>query len=471
MSQYDYDLVLCTCPVSLNQGYGKISRSGGSQVFLGIGYIATNLIAKGFRVAIIDAMALKLSVEEAVLEIAKHKPKYTGFYSMTPTIRLAYETCRRLKEMGDYKTIIGGPHIFGYPDDLIGHPEVDYAFLGEAELALEQFLSSGDPAGVKGLIYRDAGGKLVKQGYAHVENIDSLKFPDRALFPPLRTYTPSILKYRKLPVSSIFTSRGCPFKCIFCQSPSQVKVRYHSTDYVLEEIKYLQREFGVRELKIQDDTFSLHAKRVAEICERMIKNFPGMVWTANVQANAISFDLLKLMKRSGCWEVMLGVESGNQEVLDFSQKGISLEKVKQVVEWCNKLGIVSNCSFIIGHPKETPQTIEDTIRFARALPTHFPTFSLMTPFPGTVLWDRGEEWGKFDKTQFDHYFPNSTKPAYVPTGLTEELLLAKQVEALRTCYMNVPMVMRHLKLVNSVEALKRYLKGALILLRLKSKAV
>jgi hypothetical protein len=182
----------------------------------------------------------------------------------------------------------------------------------------------------------------------------------------------------------------------------------------------------------------------------------------NFEANICDEHLLRHMREAGCWLIQMGVETGNPEVMKVIDKGITVEQVRITTEMAARLGFAIKTSFILGNPTETRETVEETIQFAKSLPVHYVTFSMMAPLPGTYFWKTADQYGVFDRTAYDKF--SMVSAAFVPKGLNADFLKKKQQEAHRRVYLNVGMVGRHLKMISSFEDMVRYAKGAATLL-------
>ena len=250
---------------------------------------------------------------------------------------------------------------------------------------------------------------------------------------------------------TVATSRGCPYKCVFCETPSGKIVRAHSPEYVVDYMKFLDKQFGVREVTFLDDTFTLNEKRVYKICELINKNNLDITWYGTAHANVRDMDMFKAMKAAGCWVVAVGIESGNQEVIDLMQKGTTKENMRATCQGVLDANLKLKTFFVLGNPGDTETTIDETIQFALDLKGHFPVFSLMTPFPGAPLWESAEKYGTFDRSSFDRLTLATEDPVFIPHGLTGSLLLEKQKEAFRRAYFTPAMAFRHLKGLDSIE--------------------
>jgi len=293
-----------------------------------------------------------------------------------------------------------------------------------------------------------------------IKDLDSLPFPARHLLPPLDIYKPKAIMYKKLPSTQIFTSRGCPYQCVFCQNPFGRRVRYHSPEYVVSEIEHLTKDYGIRDIVINDDTFTVNKERVHEICDLIDRRNIDIKWSCNVRVDCVDLPLLKRMKGAGCWLIMPGLESGNDGILKTLKKGITVEQGRNVCRWARQVGLWIKPSFIIGNPLETENSIEDTIEFAVSLKTHYPSFALMTPLPGAELWETAEQYGVFDRSDLAKLTP-SQNACFVPYGLCADYLIRKQKEAFRRCYLNLGMIIRHLKGISSFEDVRKMSHAAM----------
>jgi len=438
---------------------------------LGIGYIAGVLEKEGYDVHIIDTIISRQEILTLANEIVDMKPDVVGFYCVSETFKTVIEILKIVKDKAPSAiTVIGGPHVYGSPSQGMSHDWIDYSFWGEVEesflKALESNFSPKEFDDIPGLIYRD--NDQIKVGpMALVGKLDSLPFPARHLYPPMNRYRPSILAYKRLPATGIITSRGCAHKCIFCHSgKGHFRLRFHSAEYVLEEIKHLKESFGINELIFFDDTFLINEERALRICEGIIRDGIDISWSCNARANNLKRSTLDMLKRAGCWLIQIGVESGNQDILKTIKKGISLEQVEKACKLACDAGLEVKTYFILGHPQETVRTIDDTIRLMRRLPAHYASINFMTPLPGTELWDKAEEYGVIDKEKLEKINYLSDKPAFVPFGLTEEVLVDKFREAYLKFYLNPRTILRHIKTLRGAEDFKKLFMAATILLRL-----
>jgi len=468
--------LLINPPITTETLYGKFARGGSNQPPLSLCYIASYLLRYGKDVRILDAAKFKLSSKDIMTEISKYAPHIVGFHTCTPYFNAVKSLASQIKLLWpDILVIAGGPHFLGNPTNDIENSKLDIIVVGEGEQTcfeivegLEQYDTHdfllNFVRSVKGLVYRTNGTGKNNPPRELIQDIDIIPHPARHLLPSFDTYRLSVANYKRLPATAMSTSRGCPYRCIFCiNSILKEKVRLHSVDYVIEEVDELINMYNIREICFIDDVFTVNKDRTYQICEKLAQRRDKLIWSCNVKVSLVDKKLLETMKKTGCWMVMVGIESGNQQILDTIKKKFKLEQAKELCNWCKEAGLMVHPNFIIGHPGETEDTIEQTINFARKLYSHYLLFTLMVPYPGTELWNTAEKYGKLKIDNFDYFTLGSDNPCFIPYGLSEELLLTKRKEAYRKCYLNFPMIMRHLRSLRSFEDVKRALRAVTIL--------
>lgn len=296
--------------------------------------------------------------------------------------RLAAEFSKSLK-------IVGGNHISAEPDDLLG-TKFDLAVLGEGELPLANTLENYDY--FKRFISSPrvslrVGGKIVK-------DLDSIPFPARHLVDWGR-YKRGIYWGKELlaPAVSIISSRGCPFNCIFCGSHVVFgrRTRFRSVENVIAEIREVVDKMGFLGFNFHDDTFCLNRKRVLRLCEEIAKL--NIVWRCLSRVDTTDKEILDAMQKAGCKELILGVESGSQKILDTLQKGTTVKQNLKAMKATKKAGIQLKVGIIVGSPRETWETVEETKKLLKECPPDFWNVSCFTPFPGSLVWKVPEKYG------------------------------------------------------------------------------
>jgi len=447
-------------PISRWDRYSSdIGNAGGRQVPLGVFYLAAYLRQHGHRVGVIDAEALELSSRAAAEQALAFRPEAVGISATTVAFHRACEVARRLKHLAPgLPLILGGPHVTAAPEDAMQAQPFDYGVVGEGEETLQALLETlaqgGHPGRVEGIVWRSDGKPRVNPPRPYIPDLDRLPPPAYDLVPDLSVYNPPPCNYQRLPVVNVITSRGCPSRCTFCdRSVFGQRLRTRSAENIAAEIDLLYHRYGMREIAFVDDTFTLRPHRIRELFELLDQKKIRCPWTCMSRINTVDYDLLKFMRRSGCWHVSFGIESGDPEILETIQKRISLDQTRRVVAWCRSLGILTKGFFIVGHPGETPDTIERSIRFALELPLDDVVVTLNTPLPGTEQYANAHRYGRLERTDWSRF--NMWNPVFVPRGLTRDLLLRKHREFYRRFYLRPRPMARYLGSFCSPAGLRR----------------
>ena len=452
-------------PISKEERYSSaIGSAGGRQMPLGVFYLASCLRQRGHEVAVIDGEAENLTAAD-ILRAERFQPGLVGISTTTVAFHRALQVARELKrQQPDRPIIIGGPHVSSNLSHGMSFPEFDFAIVGEGEKSLADLadaLEHGtDLSAVASLAYRkgDAAsgadipvcqecrtspgrqeclphrGELIVDPPAARSTIsDAMPFPAYDLAADLSLYTPPPCNYKKLPAANVITSRGCPNQCTFCdRSVFGQLLRQRSAANVAAEIEHLWNEYHVREIAFVDDTFTLRPQRIRELFAILDRKGIRFPWTCMSRVSAVDEDLLRFMREHGCWHISFGIESGNEEILQRIKKKISLEQARRVIGWCAKLGIRTKGFFIVGHPGETLETIDESIREALRMKLDDVVVTINTPIPGSPQYKEAAANGTLDETDWSKF--NYWRPVFVPHGLTREQLLLKHREFYRRFY-------------------------------------
>ena len=217
-------------------------------------------------------------------------------------------------------------------------------------------------------------------------DLDDLPIPDRSLLPSGVSYFNPVVK--RLPYTTMQTSRGCPGRCIYCTSPAFYgnRYRFRSIPKVVEELREIVR-LGYREVFFRDETFTVGRERVREICEAMLAEGLNLKWIANGRVDLVDEPTMRLMKRAGCHMLNFGVETGDDEILKVYRKGATCDQAREAFRAARAAGLSTHAHIIFGGPGETQQTIEKTIRFVKSIRPSLASFGILTPYPGTSLFD------------------------------------------------------------------------------------
>jgi radical SAM superfamily enzyme YgiQ (UPF0313 family) len=402
---------------------------------LGIGYLSSYLKRHGHEVGIVDALNAGLSLEEVLHECRTFD--LVGISALSTFILEASSLSRALKEKG-HTIVLGGPHPSFLPKDTLECSGADFVVAGEGERALLHIADSLDagmsPGNYPGLI--SSPGDPPSRS-TPIEDLDSLPFPDWKQMDPRRYgKAPHGSIVREFPLASMVTSRGCSFGCKFCSSPSLWgrRVRFRSPENVADELEYLAGDFGVREIHFEDDNITLKREHMEKICELIINRNLRLSWAliTGIRVESVDRDLLRLMKKSGCYYISFGIESGDQDILDGIDKKTDLATIERAVTMARREGIMTQGSFILGLPGENADTIEKTVKFALKIPLDRAVFFHYDVLPGSAFWEeiaiRGGWKPRFEARSFH-------ETTWIPPGMTAEQMREARSSAFRRFYL------------------------------------
>ena len=397
---------------------------------LGLGYLSSYLKKQGVEAVIIDGLRENLGLDKIVERILSERPDAVGISCVTAYYKEVVALSRELKR-NKLRVIVGGFHPTFLPYETLVDSKADFVICGEAEIALaklakKKFVNT-DIKGVYSLRNLSAKTRRVEKAEI-VERLDELPFPDWAQMDP-REYPIAVhgLFVKNYPVGVIVSSRGCPCECSFCANPSfyDRKIRFRSPENVVSEIKYLVENFGVREIHFEDDNFACNKEHAKRICELIIKNKLEISWACpnGFRADTMDEELLRLMKRSGCYYIALGIESADETVLKNVKKRESVSVMRRAIEIAERVGIPCQGFFIFGLPGETERTIKKTIDFALGSGLSRAQFQTFDVLPGSWLWEelKGRIEPNLDKKRF-----REPEYVYVRKGLSPEKLISAQ---------------------------------------------
>jgi radical SAM superfamily enzyme YgiQ (UPF0313 family) len=362
---------------------------------LGLAYLASTLRKAGVEVKILDLVVFPYGRSMLQNLLENFRPQIVGLTAVTMTFDVAMSVIRDVKKIEpSIVTVMGGPHVtFCASDTLKEHSALDFIVLGEGERTMVELSraleNNHDLDRVVGIAFRN-GSKICRTPPREpIEDLDLLPDPARGLLP--------LGRYRALGMPiSMTTSRGCPFKCIFCVGRKMVgaRVRYRSAGKVVDEMEYLNT-LGFHQINLADDLFTANKTHCLAVCGEIVKRQLKLSWTSFARVDTVSPEILSGMKAAGCSAVSFGVESGNTQILKTIKKGITREQVVEAVNMCRGAGITPYASFILGLPGETPQTIRETMAFGEQLKDLGLSFGfhLLAPFPGTEVRDKSDQYG------------------------------------------------------------------------------
>lgn len=470
-------IFLVNPPLTRQEAAGKMRRIINLLPPLGIGYMAAVLEREGFQVKIIDCPPLNLTHSDLQAILKSEEPKLIGFTVTVLSLKSAIMAAQTAKEtLPQSLIVVGGPFPTALPEETMRGGPFDVAVLGEGEysfLELAQHVqdASRDFSGISGLMYRKDDELIFTGKRAYIADLDSLPFSALHLFPPLSVYHPMPGNVKRIPYVQMITSRGCPYQCTFCDRKVFGQLfRARSPRNVVDEIEILMNQFRVKEVKFNDDTFNVDPKRVMDICEEILMRNIRIPWTCRVRVNNLSRDLLKIMKRAGCWQIGFGIENVDPKILKEIKKSISPEEGRRTVQLAKECGINVKVSFMLGLPGETKETIKKTIAFAKTLPADIVNFHIFIPFPGSELFKTISESGELLHKNYEHYcqlnLPENMHLPFVTKGLTENQIRAASQRAYKSFYLRPTYIYSQLRQIKNFWDIYRYWQAFLAIIGL-----
>lgn len=439
---------------------------------LGILYVAAHARENTpHEIMVVDAVVEELDYPALKARIASLRPDVVGVTATTFTLVDAVETVRIAKEISrDIVVVLGGPHPYIYPEESINLPGVDFLVIGEGEAVFSALLNNLHDREalkkVRGLVFRE-GETVVNTGMPPlVDDLDLLPFPARDLTPYGKYYS---LIANTQPVTTMITSRGCPYRCLFCDRPHLGKrFRPRSAMNVVDEMEGCAK-MGIREFLIYDDTFTINKKRVLDICKGIKDRGLKIGWDVRARVDTVNPEMLKAMKDAGCERIHYGVEAGTPEVIETLRKGITLAQVKTVFKETKEAGISILAYFMIGSPGETRQQVRESMRLAKELDPDYLHLSITTPFPETDLYRLGFEKGVL-KEDYWREFARSPKKGFIPSVWEEHLTREELIEMLhdgyKEFYLRPGYIWKRLKEIRSVSDFKAKARAGLKVFRI-----
>ena len=435
-----------------------------------LGYSAAQLKAAGHQVAYIDSVIQDLNLNQTLVAAKHENPDVVFMETTTPSIEADYEDLTALKNATGAVIIVGGPHASYFHKTVLQEcPAIDIVIRHEFDTKIAGVASNLDNL-------ETVGGITYRQGLAILDNgdgdmakdLDAIPFPDRDVI-PWHWYLEAWFSRR--PFMNMMTSRGCPYYCTFCLWPQIMyghKQRFRSLDNVMAEIDFLIDRYGLREINVDDSTFTTNKRRVIEFCQRLRQRKTKIIWTCNGRVDNLDDEVLAEMKASGCKMIRLGVESGSQDVLDKIRKGLTLRQIEDGFRRVKKHGIQALGGFMFGFPFDSRKTVEETIGFAKKISPDQVQFSINMCYPGTSLYAYAVANNLLLVKSFKE-FDMTHGPVVRTQDMEREELQHILARAYREFYFRPEFVLQtlfHLKDIDEIKRVLRSLKSLLKTIRM-----
>ena len=376
---------------------GATARSGGLDYPKWLAY-ATGLLEKEHSVKLVDAPASKLDTADIIKDVKQYRPDLavveTNFSSLGNDIGVT----QKIKEACGAMTVMVGTPAARFPEKILGNEGVNILALYEYDFtlldvagALEQGLPLKD---IHGISYRE-NGRIIhnpNRDFTTSEDLDQVPFVS-SVYKRHLNIKDYYLSQTLYPEVQIFTGRGCPFHCTFCSWPENLmgrKYRSRTADNIVDEFEYICQNLPeVKEIFIEDDTFTVNKNLVLDVCRKMQERKLDLTWSCNARAT-LDYSTMREMKSAGCRLLIVGYESGNDEILKAIQKGVDIQQMRAFTKDAKRAKLTIHGDFIIGLPGETKETAEQTLKFIKELKPNVLQVAVATPIPGTKFY----EWTK-----------------------------------------------------------------------------
>lgn len=417
--------------------------------------LATYLRSKGFTdVHCVDAQVDELSPEQTAKRLVAMAPDVIGITAWTDFWYPVWKTLTVVREaLPNAVLVVGGPHATVYPEETLTASPADYVVAGDGEdvlLSLVDALQRGLPVPEEAGLWRKVDGAVVApaQPFAVVDDITTIPPPDRTLL-DFRRYS-SVLTPSDYETTMV-TSRGCPYKCVFCKMEVQ-KVYARSAEQVVEEFRQIA-ELGIKDVQVYDDTFTWGAKRAIDICQGIIDSKIKVSWAIRDRVNRVTPELYRLLKDAGCNRVHFGVETGSPRILKDSGKFITLDQVYKGMEIARSVDMTVMCYFMFGFLGETVEDAKLTVDLAKALNPDYVSFGVLIPYPGTEIYSQGMTRGIIPTDYWREFAlnprPDFRIPYVIEDVLDRQALLDLKSRATRNFYAQPRRIIRELRKLHS----------------------
>lgn len=351
--------------------------------------VVTVLRNAGIHAGLYDAAAMRKTLNDIKQDLAGYNMVIV--LTSTMTVNEDADILAELKKITPgLLTVVYGAHPTFMPRYTVSKEGIDIAVHREPEFIIRDLALSmaggKDWRAINGISFKSDGKFIANPDYGFIEDLDALPIPDRTLLAKNIDYFNPVVK--RMPFTTMFTSRGCPGRCIYCSSPPFYGkiIRAMSAERVVEEMEIVQSQ-GFREVFFRDEIFTVQKKRTIEICEKMIEKRLGLTWIASARIGSVDLETMKLMKEAGCHMIRFGVESGSEKILKNIAKDITVSQTRQNFEWVHKVGLDTHAHLMLGAPGETKETINETICLLKQIKPTIITCGVCTPYPGTKLFD------------------------------------------------------------------------------------
>ena len=436
---------------------------------LGLAYLGAVTLERGDECKLYDA---DIETEPFEQFLRDFRPEIVGITANTPQVKQAWRTAKEIKRvLPGTPVVIGGPHPSVLSEESAARPEIDIVARGEGEAIWVELLAQLEEqkklnpeftdkdwlqpdtplSNIFGITYRTTNGKMhLIPDHPAIPDLDALPWPAYSLFKMdrytnLQPATDAIDGARSF---SVMTSRGCPYRCTFCsQSIMPQKWRCRSAKNVADEWEHLVKDLGAQEIGVLDDSANIRVDRLHELADELIRrkiNHVPWIFVNGIRGNLATVELLGHLKEAGLKRTAFGVESGDPDILMSIDQRIDHDTIRQAFKNAKQVGLETIGFFIVGLPGETEETMEKTIKLAIELDPMIANFSMMTPYPGTKVYEIVKRKGRMLVHDWDDYIFFDGKARYEMGEMTAEVVERKWKQAYRRFYLRPSRIIRTL---------------------------
>ncbi len=391
---------------------------------LGLATIAATALQGKHKVEILDFSWRPYNFEPIRKRILQTKPDIVGITATTPLMNQLRDISVLVKDISKSILVIGGgPHPSALPKETLQETMLDAVLIGEADYSFKDICDNYPLSDILGISYRDDDQIFSTKQRPLITNLDELPMPAWHLYNISDYHKISRLLCKRLPMTTAEFSRGCIYRCDFCASKITMSLGYRkkSPNRCAEEVKHLH-DLGYKEFMLADDIFTSDQKWAKQVCEAIYHKNVDIVWTCTngIRVESADDELFRSLKKSKCYRVSFGFESGNDEVLKAFGKGgrATVEQARRAVKMARKAGIDSNGYFMIGLSADTEKTMQETIDFARTIPVEMMKASICIAFPGTKMFNNYVDKGLIRSFDWDEYMMYTSKDLFAHENLS-----------------------------------------------------
>lgn len=427
---------------------------------LGIALLSAIWDKQGHSSQIIDAAALRLSIPEILSQIAPDT-RYAGITATTPEISSAIAIARAMrKKMPHIKIVMGGVHPTIFHDELVKNDICDMVVRNEGELPIKELSKETSCHLIPNLTWKSSSGDVIINSACETYvDLNDLPFPAYDKL-PMQLYHSALGAARKEPSIGMTTSRGCPGTCTFCSNKMfGSQTRFMSPVRMMQHIELLQNRYGIREISFYDDTFTTNQDRVIEFCRLIIAKNNRLSWSCFARVDTVNPELLILMNKAGCHQIMYGFETTDETILKNIKKRTKINQFQDVIQWSRKAKINVRGAFMLGNPGETITSMKKTIAFAKKSNMPFAIFNITTPYPGTDLYEEYSRKGLLLHRKWDLY--NLAEPVLKLDTVSEQAVKQYYYKSYRTFYLRPIFIFQHFCSLGGVHQLLTFYRRLL----------